>query len=102
MKTNESKDFNQEVDELAHRLLRVRNELSPQKIYLSSWKGVDDILDNVAGVSVANEEGKIVAQTVLVELECHNYYINLAKAIAEKVTGELKSSGFEVIVRSSI
>lgn len=102
MKLNENKDFSQEVNELSHRLLSICQKISPQKLYISTWKGVDDILDNVAGVSLVNEEGKNIAQTVLVELDCHNYYLDLVKAVAEKVTQELQGEGFEVIIKSTI
>lgn len=102
MKTNDSKDFNQEANELSYNLLKVINELSPQKVYVSSWKGVDDILDNVSGVSVINEQGKVITQVVLVQLDCHNNYLKLAKNIAERAVLELKSTGFEVIVKSTI
>jgi hypothetical protein len=75
--------------------------LDPQKLYISCWKGVDDILDNVSGVTVSNAKGHTVAQVTLVQLDCHNDYTLLAQAITEKMESDLKTEGFEISVRSS-
>ena len=103
MKLKDSnKSFDEEVNEHLSSLLSRFKDLAPQKVYLSSWKGVDDILDNVSGVSVVSEVGKHLSGIQLVQLDCDNSYIELAKAIAEKAADRLISDGYLVYVKSSI
>lgn len=94
------KSFGQEMNESMDPMMKKLRALPLQKITISSWKGVDDILDNVSGVSVYNEGGDLVSQVTLVQLDCHNDYILLAQAIAEKMESDLKVDGYEVTTRS--
>lgn len=103
MKLKDSnKSFDEEVNEHLSSLLFRLKDLAPQKVYLSSWRGVDDIHDNVSGVSVASEVGRHLAGIQLIQLDCDNNYIELAKVIAEKASDSLISEGHTVAVRSSI
>lgn len=103
MKPSDSnKSFDQEVNENLELLLKRIKDPSPQKVFISSWRGVDNILNNVSGVSIVSELGLPVASITLVQLDCDNGYLELAQTIREKATNRLTSDGFVVIIKSSI
>lgn len=96
------KTLNEEVSSYLASLLRKTSSLAPQKVYISAWKGVDDIKDNLSGVSIINESGNLIGQEEMIQLNCDNNYLEIAKLTAELLQEELIQKGFIVSIKTEV
>jgi hypothetical protein len=101
MKSESNAVFNQEVEQNFNRLFNKPVDKSLKKQTITSWKGVDDRVDNVAGVKISNEQG-LSHQIILVQLDCESDYIELARAISEKAFESLTLDGYTVEFRPGL
>lgn len=94
--------------EVQKNLVTIKKQISNKssiitnKLFVEIWKGTHDIKDNISGVSLWNEKRLSIASINLVQLECEENYLELAKIIGEKLAEDLQIVGYEVIVENKL
>lgn len=92
-----------ELEQYSSQLInKIKNNNLSSKLYVKIWKGKDDVLDNISGVSIVNDTGHVISHIQLVQLECEENYLKLAVSIGEKVAKILEEKNHHVEVINKI
>ena len=92
--------------EVENFVLTLRNQISTHSInkgetlHIKAWKGVDDTWDNVAGIQIQVNCSFIIAGIQLIENNCNEHYVTIAKAVLNRIEGLMQDSGFVVVTDS--
>lgn len=96
-----SQEFQTNLAKIKKIISNKSNSLT-NKVYIEVWKGSHDIKDNIAGINVMNESRSVVANLELIQLECEQSYLDLAKKIADKLAEDLQMVGYEVVIENNL
>ena len=92
-----------ELEKFSTQLIKqIKTNKISSNLYIKIWKGKDDILDNISGVSIVNDSGQVISHIQLIELECDENYIDLAIKIGQNVGKQLEAKNYNIEVINQI